>query len=90
MYNLQFPEVAERLAQRKLDHALEAGAEVIVTANPGCLLQLRAGLAERGSSVQVVHLADLLDQVYRESESSAAAIERGMPATIGAPRASSD
>ena len=35
---------------------------MIVTANPGCLLQLQAGLRERGSSVKVKHLAELLDE----------------------------
>jgi glycolate oxidase iron-sulfur subunit len=34
---------------------------VIVTGNPGCLLQLRAGLAEHGSNARVVHLVQLLD-----------------------------
>ena len=36
--------------------------QIIVTANPGCLLQLRAGLAERGSPVQVRHIVELLDE----------------------------
>ena len=40
--------------------------EVIVTANPGCLLQLRAGLDERGSAVQVKHLAEVLDEATAE------------------------
>ena len=46
---------------RKLDHALKVGPDVIVTANPGCLLQLKSGLAERASHVAVKHLAEVLD-----------------------------
>ncbi|HEY3060908.1 MAG TPA: heterodisulfide reductase-related iron-sulfur binding cluster [Chloroflexota bacterium] len=61
IYNVTNPSESRQLQQRKLDHALQADPEVIVTGNPGCLLQLRAGLVERGSSVQVKHLAELLD-----------------------------
>ncbi|HZU76941.1 MAG TPA: heterodisulfide reductase-related iron-sulfur binding cluster, partial [Dehalococcoidia bacterium] len=62
IYNLTQPETARQLRERKLDHALATGADVIVTANPGCLLHLRAGLAERGSAVQVKHIVELLDE----------------------------
>ncbi|HZQ98413.1 MAG TPA: (Fe-S)-binding protein, partial [Chloroflexota bacterium] len=51
-----------KLQARKLDNALATGAEVIATANPGCLLQLRAGLKERGSEVRVKHVIELLDE----------------------------
>jgi len=62
IYNVTNPTESRQLQQRKLDNALQADPEVIVTGNPGCLLQLRAGLAERGSSVQVKHLAEMLDE----------------------------
>jgi glycolate oxidase iron-sulfur subunit len=61
VYNLTNPLQSRQLQQRKLDHALDADPTVIVTANPGCLLQLQAGLAERGSPVEVRHLAEVLD-----------------------------
>jgi len=62
VYNVTNPRESRQLQQRKLDHALAAGAEVIATANPGCLLQLQAGLAERGSAVPVRHVVELLDE----------------------------
>ena len=64
IYNLTNPVQSRQLQQRKLDHILAARPRLIVTANPGCLLQLRAGLAERtdGSGLEVKHLADVLDQ----------------------------
>jgi glycolate oxidase iron-sulfur subunit len=62
VYNVTNPVQSRQLQQRKLDHCLAASPEVIVTANPGCLLQLQTGLAERGSSVQVKHLATILDE----------------------------
>jgi len=62
IYNVTNPHESRQLQQRKLDNALKVDPEIIVTANPGCLLQLRAGLAERGSTVKVQHLAELLDE----------------------------
>jgi glycolate oxidase iron-sulfur subunit len=62
VYNVTNPRESRQLQQRKLDHALDREPAVIVTANPGCLLQLQSGLAERGSRVQVKHLAEVLDE----------------------------
>jgi glycolate oxidase iron-sulfur subunit len=62
VYNLTNPRESAQLQRRKLDHALATGAGVIATANPGCLLQLRAGLRERRSDVQVRHVVELLDE----------------------------
>jgi glycolate oxidase iron-sulfur subunit len=60
-YNLTEPEMAERLQRRKTKNILETGAEVVVTTNPGCLLQIRAGLDKAGAQhVQVMHIADFL------------------------------
>ena len=61
VYNVTNPVQSRQLQQRKVDNALAADPHIIVTANPGCLLQLRAGLSERHSRVKVVHLAELLD-----------------------------
>lgn len=61
VYNVTNPVQSRQLQQRKLDNALAADPHIIVTANPGCLLQLRAGLSERHSHVKVLHLAELLD-----------------------------
>ena len=41
------------------------GADIVVTTNPGCLLQLEAGAREAGLPVRVLHLAQLLDEAYR-------------------------
>ena len=71
VYNVTNPTESRQLQQRKLDHALRTGARIIATANPGCLLQLRAGLAERGSDVQVKHIVELLDEASRDADSIA-------------------
>ena len=65
IYNVTQPEMAARLGNRKLDNAQATGAEVIVTANPGCHLQLAGGLHRRGSAMRVHHIVELLDQSYR-------------------------
>jgi len=62
VYNVTNPVQSRQLLDRKLGNALTPAPDVIVTANPGCLLQLRSGLAERGSHVQVRHLAEVLDE----------------------------
>ena len=63
-YNLTEPELAGRLAARKARNVMATGAEVLVTGNPGCILQIRAALREQGSPIRVVHTADFLAQAY--------------------------
>jgi len=41
---------------------------VVVTANPGCQLQLQSGLRQARSSMRVLHLVDVLDMAYREEK----------------------
>jgi len=62
IYNVTNPKESRQLQQRKLDNVLARAPALIVTGNPGCLLQLKSGLAERGSRVQVKHLAEVLDE----------------------------
>ena len=61
VYNVTNPVQSRQLQQRKVDNVLKAEPALVVTANPGCYLQLQSGLAERHSDVRVVHLAELLD-----------------------------
>jgi glycolate oxidase iron-sulfur subunit len=62
-YNLTEPEMAARLQRRKIDHILQSGAKVVVTTNPGCLLQIQAGLRAAGAhDVRALHLAEYLDE----------------------------
>jgi glycolate oxidase iron-sulfur subunit len=60
-YNLTEPEMAERLQRRKTGNILRSGARVVITTNPGCLLQIQAGLRKAGAvHIRAVHLADYL------------------------------
>jgi len=60
VYNLMEPGIAGRLLDRKVEHIVATGARIVVTGNPGCLLQLRMGLAARGLDVRVCHPVELL------------------------------
>lgn len=64
LYNVTQPDSSAGLQARKLRNAEAVGAEIIVTANPGCFIQLSQGLREAGSSLRVIHIADLLDMAY--------------------------
>jgi glycolate oxidase iron-sulfur subunit len=70
IYNLTQPEMAERLLARKTQHVLATGADALVTANPGCILQIEKGLRERGSAMPVLHLVEILDRAYRGERTS--------------------
>lgn len=60
-YNLTEPEMAGRLQERKIANIIKTGAEVVVTTNPGCLLQIQAGLRKAGAShIRAVHIADFI------------------------------
>ncbi|MCS6927091.1 MAG: heterodisulfide reductase-related iron-sulfur binding cluster [Candidatus Binatia bacterium] len=63
-YNLTEPEMARRLLARKVGHIRETGAEVVVMGNPGCLLQIRAGLRQEGLPVRAMHTVELLAEAY--------------------------
>jgi glycolate oxidase iron-sulfur subunit len=71
IYNLTQPEMASRLLARKVGHVLETNAQAVVTANPGCILQIQQGLRERGRDVAVLHLVEILDRAYGDSSEGA-------------------
>lgn len=70
IYNLVQPEMASSLLDRKLKNAATTGAPTIVSANPGCMLQLSAGISKRGLDTDVVHIMTLLDRAYSVAESA--------------------
>jgi glycolate oxidase iron-sulfur subunit len=65
IYNVVQNEMSMRILERKMDAVDTTKADVIATANPGCLLQLRAGVAQRGDARRVLHVVELLDESYR-------------------------
>ncbi|HYR93394.1 MAG TPA: (Fe-S)-binding protein, partial [Methylomirabilota bacterium] len=63
-YNVSQPELSRALLDRKIGHVLASGADMLITANPGCQMQLAAGVRAAGAHVTVMHLMDVLDQAY--------------------------
>jgi glycolate oxidase iron-sulfur subunit len=61
IYNLVEPKPAQELGDRKVQNILQTGAEAVVSSNPGCLLQIRAGLERAGRPMPVLHMVELLD-----------------------------
>ncbi len=61
IYNLTHLDISADLLRQKVDRILAARPDVVVSANPGCILQVAAGLRAAGSSTPVVHLARFLD-----------------------------
>jgi glycolate oxidase iron-sulfur subunit len=62
IYNLVEPEIAGQLMQRKVRNLLTTQPDAIASGNPGCTLQIRAGLRRVGETVPVLHPVELLDR----------------------------
>ena len=64
-YNLLQPEPARELGERKAKAALDTGAQLLVTANPGCWMQVATTLARMGTRIPVAHTVQVLDASIR-------------------------
>ncbi|HEY2639135.1 MAG TPA: heterodisulfide reductase-related iron-sulfur binding cluster [Streptosporangiaceae bacterium] len=65
IYNLVQPEAAAELGARKANAVLSTGADLLVSANPGCSLQIAKALAAAGHPLPVAHVAEVLDASIR-------------------------
>jgi glycolate oxidase iron-sulfur subunit len=65
VYNLLQPAPAAALGARKAEQVAATDADLVVTANPGCLMQLRRALAERGTPMPLMHTVQVLDASIR-------------------------
>ena len=64
IYNLLEPDTSAAVLEPKLRHIAATGASLVATGNPGCLMQIGAGLLRSGSAARAVHPVDLLDASY--------------------------
>jgi len=67
IYNLTEPEMSERLLEDKITRVRATGANLLVTANPGCHMQLGAGVRRFGANCSVAHVIELIDESYRRA-----------------------
>jgi len=61
-------QMAMQILQQKMAHVSSTQASLIVTANPGCMLQLRAGARLYGEGQTVAHVLEVLDRAYSAFE----------------------
>jgi glycolate oxidase iron-sulfur subunit len=64
LYNVLEPEMSGRLMREKAGAVRDSGARVIASANPGCTMQIAAGLRDLDADIEVVHPVELLDRAY--------------------------
>jgi glycolate oxidase iron-sulfur subunit len=64
LYSTLEADMSNRILQQKLEDVLRTNAEVMAVANPGCQMQLQAGLRGRGSAMRVEHLAETIARAY--------------------------
>lgn len=64
IYNVVHPEMSDQLIDEKIANARDTRAEIVVTGNIGCLLQLEYGARRAGWNGRVMHLVELLDEAY--------------------------
>jgi glycolate oxidase iron-sulfur subunit len=67
IYNLVEPAISDAVLAVKLANIAETGAQFVATGNPGCLMQIGAGLIRSGSRARSIHPVDLLDASYAMS-----------------------
>jgi glycolate oxidase iron-sulfur subunit len=68
IYNLTNQEMAQELLARKMNNIEKTGASIIVTSNPGCMMQIAMGARQRGIDLEVMHPVQLLDEAYRAGQ----------------------
>lgn len=75
IYNVLHPEPARELGDRKAANVLSTGAPLLVTANPGCLMQVASSLERSGRRLALAHIVEVLDASIRGCD----------PASLGVP-----
>jgi len=68
VYNIANQEFSQRLLDSKMADVAATEAELIVAANPGCMLQLSLGLQRAGLPGRVAHVVEVLDWAYQAAE----------------------
>ena len=66
-WGLKFSDESRQVLERKLENVRKTGAEVLVTANPGCQLQLAWGVRQQGMKQEVLHIMELFGRAVRNN-----------------------
>ncbi|HWZ17507.1 MAG TPA: heterodisulfide reductase-related iron-sulfur binding cluster [Ktedonobacteraceae bacterium] len=65
IYNITNQEMASQLLERKMNNILASGANIVITGNPGCMMQIALGARRKGYELAVMHPVQLLDESYQ-------------------------
>lgn len=60
IFSVVYPEVSRAMVETKAKNIAASGAEVVVVSEPGCLVNIRGGLAKMHSTVKAMHLVEIL------------------------------
>ena len=71
LYNVLEPEMSDRLMEQKAASIAETDATIVASANPGCTMQIAAGLRSAGRRLEVLHPVELLDRAYAAADANA-------------------
>ena len=89
IYNILNPEAARELGDRKAANVLDTGAELLVTANPGCLMQVAASIERQGGRLGLAHTVEVLDASIRALSPTSLGAARSTPRDTSTPRGTS-
>ena len=72
IYNMMQPDMANDILDKKMGHAKSTQSDVIITANPGCLLQMKVGIERSGlqEKMKTMHIVDYLMEGIRRAENA--------------------
>lgn len=68
IYNVTQRDLSMRILDQKIAHIAATGADTVITANPGCHLQLQYGLRRAGIKAEVLHVVQILDAAYHAAD----------------------
>ncbi len=68
VYNLVEPRTAHDLGQRKAEHVLRSQADLLISGNPGCLLQIKKEMGQKGAAMRTCHFIEVLDASIRGTD----------------------
>jgi len=61
-YSIDFAEISSGILDKKIEHIIKTGAEIVVTDCPGCIMQIEGGLLKKGINKKVVHLSTFIEE----------------------------
>jgi glycolate oxidase iron-sulfur subunit len=78
VYNLTHPDISEEALGWKVRHIVDSGAQLVASANPGCVLQIGMGLQRAGHDIPIVHVMDLLGWAYGDESQRPPIVRQAM------------